>query len=85
MESVAGVGFDLVFAVRKMGNQVTRVGSTSHKKVESATMTGNAQGANIIASKSEPDHTSHMQFFPIESLAKVDRFNVYYRLFCHFP
>ncbi|XP_014474777.1 PREDICTED: restriction of telomere capping protein 5 isoform X1 [Dinoponera quadriceps] len=57
-----------------MGNQVTRVGNASHKKAESTTVTGNAQGANAVArsaSKSEPDHNSHMQFFPIESLAKT--------------
>lgn len=84
MESVAGVSFDLVFAIRKMGNQVTRVGNASHKKAESATVTGNAQGANTVArsaSKSEPDHNSHMQFLPIESLAKVGRSNIYFRLF----
>lgn len=75
VEGIARTGFDLVFAVRKMGNQMTRVGNASHKKAESATVAGNTQTASITAKnasgKSEPEHDSHMQFFPIESLAKV--------------
>lgn len=59
-----------------MGNQVTRVGNAPHKAESSAAAGGNAQAANSIArnasNKNESDHTnSHMQFFPIESLAKV--------------
>lgn len=65
-----------------MGNQVARVGNASHKKVESATTAGAGNGshgtnvaattASAVVSKSEPDHpNTHTQFFPIESLAKV--------------
>jgi len=72
-------------AKRRMGNQVARVGNASHKKAESATATtmgaGNgSHGTNTataaaVVSKSEPEHhNSHTQFFPIESLAKVQRF-----------
>ncbi|EZA58764.1 hypothetical protein X777_14933 [Ooceraea biroi] len=64
-----------------MGNQMTRAGNVSHKRIESAaTGVGNAThgSANAAAaapkstSKSEPEqHNSHTQFFPIESLAKT--------------
>jgi len=70
-----------------MGNQITRTGNGSHKKVESATAgTGNAtHSTNVAAPKSEPDHAgSHMQFLPIESLAKV-KFDVLLGLFHCLP
>lgn len=64
-----------------MGNHIARAGNGSHKKVESATAgTGNAThatNATAAAPKSEPDHPgSHMQFVPIESLAKVSFFDL---------
>jgi len=71
-------------AKRRMGNQVARVGNASHKKAESATAMGAGNGSHgtsiataaaaAVVSKSEPEHhNSHTQFFPIESLAKVQR------------
>jgi len=71
-----------------MGNQVARVGNASHKKAEPATAMGAGNGSHgtntaAVVSKSEPEHhNSHTQFFPIESLAKVQRLA---RLFKNVP
>lgn len=57
-----------------MGNQVTRVGHVSTKKIDVAVHTGDSTNANNLSKNSsgtELESNSHMQFFPIESLAKV--------------
>ncbi|XP_043257495.1 restriction of telomere capping protein 5 [Colletes gigas] len=56
-----------------MGNQVTR-GHASTKKTDSAAHAGNAANATSLSKSSsgtELESNSHMQFFPIESLAKT--------------
>lgn len=60
-----------------MGNQVTRAGHASTKKTDSTAHAGDTANANSLSKSSsgtELESNSHMQFFPIESLAKVQRF-----------
>ena len=57
-----------------MGNQVARAGHASSKKtytVAQAGETANAASLSKSSSGTELESNSHMQFFPIESLAKV--------------
>lgn len=58
-----------------MGNQATRTGHVSAKKADSVTHTGDsANSANNLSKSSsgtELESNTHMQFLPIESLAKV--------------
>lgn len=57
-----------------MGNQVTRAGHASTKKTDTVANAGDTSNANSLPkspSETELESHSHMQFFPIESLAKV--------------
>ncbi|XP_043796831.1 uncharacterized protein LOC122717131 [Apis laboriosa] len=57
-----------------MGNQVTRAGHVSAKKTDVAVHIGDSTNANNLSKNSsgtELESNSHMQFFPIESLAKI--------------
>ncbi|OAD60072.1 hypothetical protein WN48_06656 [Eufriesea mexicana] len=57
-----------------MGNQVTRTGHPSNKKTDTVVHAGdNTNASNLSKSSSgtELESNSHMQFFPIESLAKI--------------
>ncbi|CAK9818151.1 hypothetical protein ANTQUA_LOCUS9691 [Anthophora quadrimaculata] len=57
-----------------MGNQVTRAGHASNKKADTVPHTADTTNANSLSKSSsgtELESNSHMQFFPIESLAKT--------------
>lgn len=57
-----------------MGNQVARAGHAANKKTDIAVPAGDTANANSLSKSSsgtELESNSHMQFFPIESLAKV--------------
>ena len=58
-----------------MGNQATRAGHVSAKKADAVTHTGHsANSANNLSKSSsgtELESNTHMQFLPIENLAKV--------------
>ncbi|XP_033337895.1 uncharacterized protein LOC117227074 [Megalopta genalis] len=58
-----------------MGNQVARAGHASSKKTESVVHTGdtttNVASLSKSSSGTELENHSHMQFFPIENLAKT--------------
>ncbi|KAG7207918.1 hypothetical protein KM043_009508 [Ampulex compressa] len=57
-----------------MGNQVTRAGNPHNKKTDSQTNSGDMQNTNMVSKNSsggEAEHNSHMQFLPIDNLAKI--------------
>lgn len=57
-----------------MGNQATRGGHVSTKKADAVVHVGDNANANNLSKSSsgtELESNSHMQFFPIESLAKI--------------
>ncbi|XP_076757195.1 uncharacterized protein LOC143427152 [Xylocopa sonorina] len=57
-----------------MGNQVTRTGHASNKKNDAIASAGDTTNANSLpksSSGTDLESNSHMQFFPIESLAKT--------------
>lgn len=57
-----------------MGNQATRGGHVSTKKADAVVHVGDNANANNLSKSSsgtELESNSHMQFFPIENLAKV--------------